>query len=331
MSEAVLRPYDTPKTPESQYWEIVDNECQLIDSVSKYNINMAEDADSKVARELRETSNPKSRVACYLRVSTKKQKVRSQVNELKDKVKAYLPHLDFYKDVRFYIDEGTSATKNTNLRDRDDGKRLVEDMNNGEIDYIFSKKVDRMFRDNEAGSAFVKWMTKKHPTVVFRTSDIAEPLNTPMGEMIFTIMVAQARFMAANLGVDTKDGMQTSQDNLERTSSEVYGWTWYDSGRRRIVQGKDKGPLYLNKPHWKEQDCRDWFMKEYENGKSVSNIRKRLNKWGVPNKSGNDWTDSALRNQINRPAKLHLQLDNPKHNFKRPSRRSTPPFRALTR
>jgi len=87
------------------------------------------------------------------------------------------------------------------------------------------------------------------------------------------------------------------------------------------------------KPNWKEQDCRDWFIQEHKNGASISSIRKKLNKWGVPNKSGNKWTDSALRNQIKRPAQLHQQLHNLKHQdkpeFQRPSRKSTPPFRAL--
>lgn len=333
MSDALLLRYESPKQPETEYWEITENGCELTNKQSEYYLRMANEDESEVAKELRESSNPDSRVGGYLRVSDPDQKVRSQVARLKGMMVNHLPDdFDVEKDVRWYIDEGSSATKNTNLEDREDGLRLKTDVDNGEIDFIFAKKVDRMFRDNEAGAVFVKWMNNKHPNVTFWTSDVPEPLNTPNGEFLFTLMVALARKYAADLGVVSKDGMMASQDNLERTSHNTYGWDDYDSGLRRIVQGKDKGPLYKVTPNWKEQDCRDWFISENQNGKSISDIRKRLNKWGVPNKSGNAWTNQALRSQINNPAQLHTQLLNPKHKVlmsKRPSRRSTPPFRAL--
>ena len=335
MSEALLRHNDTLKPQITHYWKETENGCELLDSHSINERHMAHDDDSIVAKFLRESSDDNSRVSGYLRVSDPDQRVRSQVKQLKGQIMNAMPDdFDVEKDIRWFIDEGVSATKNTNLADRPEGKQLVDAVEAGEIDYIFAKKVDRMFRDNEAGSAFVKWMNNKHPNVTFLTTDVPEPLNTPNGEFLFTLMVALARKYAADLSVVSKDGVMASQDDLERTSHAVYGWDDYDSGRRRITQGKDKGPLYLMKPNWREQDVRDWFMAENKKGESVSSICKKMNGWGLKNKSGNNWTVSSLRNQIKRPAQLHKQLTNPKHqnnpHFKRGSRRSSPPFRALS-
>jgi DNA invertase Pin-like site-specific DNA recombinase len=330
MSEATLRHNDTLNEQITGYWEETENGCQLRDSHSVNERHMANDDDSEVAKFLRASSNPNSPISGYLRVSDPDQRVRSQVMRLKGQMENNLPDdFDVEKDVRWFIDEGTSATKNTNLADRPEGKQLHDAVENGEIDFIFAKKVDRMFRDNEAGAAFVKWMNNKHPNVTFITSDVPEPLNTPNGEFLFTLMVALARKYAADLSVVSMDGVMASQDSLERTSEIVYGWDDYDSGRRRITQGKDKGPLFLVKPNWKEQDVRDWFIDEAKKGVSIPKIVKQLNRWGLKNKSGNDWTKSSLSGQVKKPAKLHKQLDNPKHNFKRPVR-SSPPFRTLS-
>jgi len=331
MSEALLRRYDTLKPQNTQYWEESENGCELRDRHSINERHMANDDDSEVAKFLRASSNPNSRCGGYLRVSDPDQRVRSQVKNLKGNIKHHMPDdFDVEKDIRWFIDEGVSATKNTNLADRPEGKQLHDAVDNGEIDFIFAKKVDRMFRDNEAGAVFIKWMNNKHPNVTFLTSDVPEPLNTPNGEFLFALMVALARKYAADLSVVSMDGMMASQDSLERTSHATYGWDDYDSGRRRITQGKDKGPLYLMKPNWREQDVRDWFNAEYKKGVKTSTLVKQLNGWGVKNKSGNNWTKGSLNGQIKNPAKLQLQLNNPKHNFKRPTRRSSPPFRAIS-
>ena len=109
---------------------------------------------------------------------------------------------------------------------------------------------------------------------------------------------------------------------MQKTSQAVFGWEEYDSGERNITQGRDVGPLIKMRPNWHEYAVRQWMI-ENPDGLSYSAMARKLNQWNIPTANGRQWSQSGVRNQVKKPAKLHEQICQ----FEIPSRLLTAPFR----
>lgn len=252
-------------------------------------------------------------IATYLRVSTDDQNILAQSGIIDTMIRAqgFDP-----ANVLEFRDEGVSATKMGNLHDRDGGKELIEMIENGEITHVFAFRVDRMFRDPEAGSAFVKWIRTKHPLVEIHTTDAPMSLHTADGEFLYGLQVLLARREAAVLSVRTEGGMDATRQDLKPTSHAVYGWD--------ICHTPD-GEKTM-RPNWKEQAVLSWIQDRQTAGDSYSKIARQLCDWGVPTKTGSTWKAAGCRRAVVSPAKYQQEL----HRFTPPNRMSSAPFRALS-
>jgi len=254
-----------------------------------------------------------NRVATYLRVSTDEQNVLAQSGF----VDALISQHGFDPaNVVEFKDDGISATKMGNLSDRPDGKELIEAIERGEITHLFAFRVDRLFRDLEAGAAFIKWIREKHPHVGVFTTDAPMSLTTADGEFLFGMQVLLARREAAVLSVRTGGGMDATREALKVTSHAVFGWD---------ILHKSNGEKTL-RPNWKQQAVIDWVHAQHKTGQSNPKIAKQLNAWGVQTATGKKWDAAGVRRMIVKPAKYQQEL----HQFNRPKRIASAPFRSLS-
>jgi len=259
-------------------------------------------------------------VAVYLRCSTDDQSVAAQQATLTNYLLAHGLDLN---ECELYIDEGVSAKKYPNFTDRTEGSRLVKDIESGKIKTLWGFQVDRFFRRVAAGATWVELMAKKYPHVKILTQDCQAPTNTAAGRTLWHLLLMIAESENEARGEKTGGGMQNKQELLQKTSHSVFGWSEYDSGERNITQGKDVGPLILMKPCWHEVSVRKWIIEELGN-LSASKIASKLNDWGIPTATGRKWSQSSVRSQVKRPAKLHEQI----HQFEQKNL-IQPPFRTF--
>jgi len=249
-------------------------------------------------------------IATLRRVSTDEQDIRMQRVFIE---RLLLTEGLTWDDAQHFADEGISATKMTDLQSRPEASKLVKLAEAGAITKIFIYRVDRIFRDNEAGGAFVKWAVKHGIEII--STDLALPLSSAEGEFQFSLMVALARRESAVLSERTCGGMETTREDLKPTSHAIYGWN--------ICHTKD-GEKTM-RPNWGEQSVLQWIN---TNADVISNaaMARQLNDWGVPTKTGRKWAPTGVRRAHKTPVKYHLEL----HRFTAPKRMASPPFRSLS-
>ena len=252
-------------------------------------------------------------IAIYMRVSTDDQKVDSQLLFVEGLVRSRGFNVE---DCRMFVDEGTSATKNSNLEDRPQGKALLDAMEQGELTHVFAYRVDRLFRDLEAGAKFIKNCRDNMPNISIITTDCPMPLTHADGEFLFGMQVLLARREASVLGQRVTGGLQTAREQLKPTARAVYGW--------RVCHTPD-GEKTM-RPNWPQQSVIQWVKDMDREGWSRPKITNQLNAWGIPTSEGHKWVKSTVRRLIVQPAKQQdvLHLFDPPKTFP-----TKPPFKSL--
>jgi len=263
-------------------------------------------------------------VAIYNRMSSNKQERHSQ--EFAMRQFANVMGFD-YDECNIYNDDAVSALKNPSFEDRDEGKRLMQDIANGTIDTVYSFKVDRLFRRMAQGASWMDLMAKKYPKVKVITTDCAMPMDTSQGRMMWHMLLMLSENENTKRQERTQSGMQSKTERLEKTSSAVFGWSEYDSGQRNFTNGKDVGPLIKMEPCWHEQAVIDYVHQAWkmDKGDSFSKIARSLNKWHIPTAMGKEWSPTAISRLIKKPSAYQDQL----HQFERPKRLIKAPFRGF--
>ena len=263
-------------------------------------------------------------VAIYNRMSSNKQERHSQEFAMRQFATAM--GLD-YDECNIYNDDAVSALKYPSFEDRDEGKRLMQDIASGKIDTVYSFKVDRLFRRMAQGSSWMDEMAKKYPKVKVITTDCAMPMDTSQGRMMWHMLLMLSENENTKRQERTKGGMQSKIERLEKTSSAVFGWAEYDSGQRNFTNGKDVGPLIKMTPCWHEQAVIDYVHQAWDDdkGDSFSKIARNLNKWGIPTALGKGWTGTTVSRLIKKPSGYQDQL----WQFTRPRRIISAPFRGF--
>ena len=164
------------------------------------------------------------RAAVYMRVSTSRQadegeSIPAQREALLQYVKAHDMKL-----VGEYIDGGASGTK----ADRDELKRLLDDVKADRIDTILFVKLDRWFRSVRHYTATQELLDKHGVT----WTAIWEPIydtSTPQGRLIVNQMMSIAQFEAENTSLRIRQVFEYKLSQNEVTSGKIpFGFSIVD-------------------------------------------------------------------------------------------------------
>ncbi|MRG86966.1 recombinase family protein [Salinibacillus xinjiangensis] len=217
----------------------------------------------------------------YIRVSTDEQaKHGYSISAQRERLKAYCVSQG-WDIVGFYVDEGISA-KDTN---RPELKRMLKDIETGEIECVLVYKLDRLTRSvldlYKLLESFEKYGCKfESATEVYETS-------TAMGRMFITLVAALAQFERENMAERISMGLQEKARQGKYTHNQrPFGYTLKDG----VLSLKDD-----------EAEIVRLIFRLYLDGKGANSVCKYLNARNITTRDGNTWNDKPLIQLLRNP------------------------------
>lgn len=228
--------------------------------------------------------NDKIKVACYCRVSTKKEEQELSLENQERFFRAYADQqgLEIY---HLYKDDGISAKS---MKKRDDFNRMVSDAKKGLFSRILVKDISRFARNTYDFLGVIRELKSGGIQVDFVTAN----MTTQDSEFTLTILAAVAQEESSNLSKRVKFSKKQSAQ-AGRVPNFVYGYN---------KRPGEKYTLDINEAE--ARTVRRVFELYITEQMSTGAIAKLLNQEGVPTKKGGKykWTQcvvsNILRNQI---------------------------------
>lgn len=218
----------------------------------------------------------KIRVAAYARVSTS---TPEQLESLETQIQHFEDLLSSHPDwhmVGIYVDEGISGT---NLADRQELQRLLEDARAGKIDLILTKSISRFSRNIEECLAIIRELSKLEVPIHFDK----ENLNTQTmdGELLLSILGSLAETELKSISDNTKWGrIKRIEQGRYRYSCSPYGYDFID------------GQLKINE---EESEIVQKIFRWYLRGEGTYRIAKNLIKAGIPTPRDKTWREGTVQ------------------------------------
>ena len=158
----------------------------------------------------------------YCRVSTEEQVDGFSINAQIDKLTKYADSCD-WEVVDYYIDEGISGK---NLCDRDEVKRLIDDVICGKINNILVYKLDRITRSMKDLIYLIELFDKYNCTFNSQTEKI--DTSNAVGRMFIKIIGIFAEFERENLAERVSFGYeQKTREGNYTNCNGVYGYDYF--------------------------------------------------------------------------------------------------------
>ena len=214
----------------------------------------------------------KLRVAAYCRVST----------DSEDQIKSYNSMIKYYTDLIEKNDEwefvgiyADKAITGTNVKKRNDFKRLIEDCTNGEIDMIITKSIPRFARNTLDTLKYVRMLKEMNVAVYFEV----EKINTLKdGEFLTTILSSVAQQEVENTSAYVKKGLKMKMKRGEMVGSHrCFGYEVDKETRQlKIVEEEATAVRYI--------------FNSYLEGAGGRVIANELNKKGIFTINNVEWS-----------------------------------------
>lgn len=218
-------------------------------------------------------------VAAYARVSTSSEE---QLLSLENQKLHYMqrilanPNWEF---VKMYYDEGISGTK---IDKRDGLKQLLQDCENGKVNFILTKSISRFSRNAVDCLEIVRRLMGLNIFIEFEKENINT--QTMDGELMLSILSSLAESESSSLSQNTKWGIEKRfQNGTYKIGYPPFGYDWVD------------GIMVINK----EQAVvvKDIFA-DILKGTSTGAIAEKLNQQGITTKRGKTWHGTTIRGII---------------------------------
>lgn len=223
-------------------------------------------------------------VACYCRVSTKKEE---QELSLENQAKFFAEYTEQnnMKIYKIYTDDGISAKSMTK---RDGFNKMVSDAKKGLVQKILVKDISRFARNTLDFLGVIRSLKTAGIEVQFITAN----MTTLDSEFTLTILAAMAQEESANLSKRVKFSKQLSAKE-GRVPSLVYGYDKVPKDRYGLTINETEAKVILRV-----------FQLYVQEQRSSYQIARLLNEEGVPTKKGGKykWSQTVicgiLRNRL---------------------------------
>ncbi len=233
----------------------------------------------KIERTKTET---RKRVAAYCRVSTDSE---SQLESLDNQMEAFRYRLALHKDwdlVEIYADEGLSGT---GVKHRKQFMQMIEDCENGKIDYIITKSISRFARNTLDCISYVRHLQSYGVQVCFEKEGI--DTGDAASEMLLTIMASFAQEESRSISENVKWGIRKRFEEGKEVKVPLYGFCHTDDELFQIVP--------------EEAEIVREVFERYVHGEPPMDILNDMVKRGVKPPAGDTWKrlqlDRMLKNE----------------------------------
>ena len=221
------------------------------------------------------------KVCAYCRVSTDSEEQQtsynSQIKYYTDKIKSN-PDWEF---VGIYADEGISGTQ---VKNRTEFMRMIEDALNGKIDIIIAKSISRFARNTLDTLKYVRLLREHNVDVYFEKENIRTlELDS---EMFLTLYSAFAQAESESTSQNVKMGLKAKMKRGEYVGRpNPYGYNW----------NKDTQELSINE---EEADVVRMIFNWYADGIGCKTISMKLNEKGIVSPGGKKWSQQYVRTML---------------------------------
>ncbi len=217
------------------------------------------------------------RVAAYCRVSTDSE---DQLNSYKSQVLYYTDMIKKNKEwalADIYADEAITGTQ---IKNREDFQRMINDCMNGQIDMIITKSISRFARNTLDTLKYVRLLKERNVAVYFEE----EKINTLTmdGELLLVILSSVAQQEVENISENVKKGLKMKMQRGELVGFQ--GCLGYD------YHPEDK-TITVNEA---EAEIVRFIFERYAQGAGGTVIARELNEARHYTKRGNKWTQSSV-------------------------------------
>lgn len=222
------------------------------------------------------------RVAAYCRVSTDSE---DQLSSYKSQVQHYMEFIKSKSEWVFsgiYADEAITGTQ---IKNREDFQRLVNDCMNGEIDLVITKSISRFARNTLDTLRYVRMLKEKNVAVFFEEENINT--LTMDGELLLVILSSVAQQEVENISANVKKGLRMKMQRSEIVGFQ--GCLGYD------YHPEDKS-LTVNQ---EEAKIVRYIFQRYIEGAGCTILGNELQNLGYKTKNGHaKWPASTVINII---------------------------------
>ena len=234
-------------------------------------------ANLKTEKEKIVKSNTK-RVCAYARVSTDSEEqltsYNSQIKYYSEKIKAN-PEWEF---VGIYADEGISGTQ---VKNRTEFMRMIDDAMNGKIDIIIAKSISRFARNTIDTLKYVRDLREQKVDVFFEKENI-HTLELE-SEMFLTLFSAFAQAESESTSQNVKMGLRAKMKRGEYVGfAECYGFTWNKITKELEINEEQASVVRM-------------IFDLYVSGIGSFTISKMLNEKGIKSHRGGIWRPTSVR------------------------------------
>ena len=218
------------------------------------------------------------RVAAYCRVSTD---TEDQLNSYKSQVKYYTELIKSKPEwslAGIYADEAITGTQ---VKKREDFRRLINDCMNGDVDMVITKSISRFARNTLDTLKYVRMLKDKGVAVFFEEENINT--LTMDGELLLVILSSVAQQEVENISTNVKKGLA-----MKMSRGEVIGFVG--------ALGYDYDPqtkkMFINQ---EEAKIVQYIFNRYIEGMGSSVIARELDEKGIPSPKGaNKWQQTTV-------------------------------------
>ena len=224
---------------------------------------------------------PVKRVAAYCRVSTDED---AQATSYELQVQHYTEYISTHEGWVFagiYADEGISGTQ---VKHREQFKKMIEDCKNGQIDLVITKSISRFARNAVDCITTIRDLKAlKSPVEIFfekeRLSSLDEKMDMFLG-MMASFAQEESRSISANIRWAIRNRMKNGTQKI--VTASLLGYDTDEDGNMVIIEN--------------EAEIVRTIYKSFIQGVHPKLIATRLNGFGMKTVLGNQWSSNAVQN-----------------------------------
>ncbi|MBQ9024139.1 MAG: recombinase family protein [Bacilli bacterium] len=221
------------------------------------------------------------RVCAYCRVSTDSEE---QLNSYESQIEHYGEFIKSNPDWEFvgiYADEGISGTQ---VKNRCEFQRMIDDALNGKIDMIIAKSISRFARNTLDTLKYCRILREKNIDVYFEKENIHTiDLDS---EMFLTFYSAFAQGESESTSQNVKMGIRAMMKRGEFVGkAESYGFKW-NKELKTLEVFEEQAEVVRMIFNW------------YADGIGTRTIANRLNEKGYKSYTGKNFTQQGVREMI---------------------------------
>ena len=216
-------------------------------------------------------------VAAYCRVSTKEEAQLKSLKSMSDYYREFISRHEGWELVDVYIDEGKTGTKFDN---RPELQRMMNDCRAGKIQYIITKSVSRLGRENESLRMYIQELRNRGIAIYFEEDNI----NTLTSDCGLALGIKQvvAQEEVVNTSKHVKLGNQIKMRRGEMVGfPECLGYDYHADTKTITVN--EEGAKTVR-----------YIFERYVSGAGCTVIARELNEQGIRTLRGNTWGTSSV-------------------------------------